>query len=140
MAISRIVNNLQVGKVEATFINSTAANEDFTQSDLDNRLFACVLAGNNTVGQSNAADGALFGAVLAVDVEESSSIPVNVVVQIQGIAELKGTTTIPAYGDKVQCNTGLVKKDATADTQLANLKSRGIVTNVHDTNYVEVLL
>lgn len=140
MAIARVVNNLQVGKVEGTFINDTTANEDFTQTDLDNRLFACETAGNNTVQQSNASDKPLFGAVLAVSLELSSSIPVDVVVQLYGIAEFKGAATMPTAGDKVFCNTGLVKQDATADTLLANLKSRGIVTHVHDTNYIEILL
>lgn len=140
MPISRIVNNLQVGKVEGTFINDTSSNEDFKQADLDNRLFACALAGNNKVKMSNSANAPLFGAVVGVDTELSSGIPVNVIVQMYGIAEFKGAATIPSAGDKVQVNTGLVKQDATADTQIANLKSRGIVTNVHDTDYVEVLL
>lgn len=140
MAISRVVNNLQVGKIEGTFTNDTTANEDFTQTDLDNRLFACEIADNNTVQQSNASDKALFGAVVAVGLEESNSIPINVVVQLYGVAEFKGAAVMPAAGDKVYVNTGLVKADSTADTQLANLKSRGIVTNVHDTNYIEILL
>jgi len=140
MSISRVINNLQIGKVEGIFTNDTTSDEDFTQTDLDNRLYACALSGNNEVQQGNGGDHPLFGCVLAVDLEESSSIPVNVVVGIYGIFEVKGTTTVPAYGDKMYCNTGLVKQDSTADTQLANLKSRGIVTNVHDTDYIEIVL
>lgn len=140
MAIARVVNNLQIGKVEGTFINDTTATQDFTQTDLDNRLFGCQITAANKVRQSTGADSPLFGAVVAVDTAVVSAIPVNVAVQIYGIAEFKGTATVPSVGDKVYVNTGLVKQDATADTQLANLKSRGIVTNVHNTDYVEILL
>jgi DNA-binding transcriptional regulator LsrR (DeoR family) len=140
MAISRVVNNLHVGKVEATFINDTTSNEDFTQTDLDNRLFACTIGGNNTVQQGNGGDHPLFGCVLAVDLEESSSIPINLVVGIYGIFEFKGSATVPTAGDKCKCHTGLVLQDATADSLLANTKSRGICTHVHNTSYIEVLL
>ncbi len=138
MPISRIVNNLHVARADATFIVDTTSAKDFTQTDLDNNLRAATISADNEVGMGSSGDP-LVGSVEAVSVELSASIPVDCVVQIYGIAEFEGVATVPAAGDRVSVDgAGKVLQDTAND--LAAIKSRGIVTNVHDTTKIEILL
>lgn len=103
MPLSHIVNNVGVGKVEATFLNLTttvvAAGNNalpFTQARVDAFQRAASNLWSNEVGYGAGATTLLplHGAVVAVseDVQIGKTFPLRCAVQVKGFAEIEGTT------------------------------------------------
>lgn len=124
MSSQFIVDNSGVGlHPTLTMGVDTTENKDFSQSDLDNNLTACVVSGNNQVGMGSAG-GKLFGKVLAVSTEEDASgIPVTCTVQAGGVARFKyNTAAAPAVNQMVEVDGAGKVRQASA---LASLPAGG---------------
>ena len=146
MPLSRIVNNVGVGKVEATFINLTTTvaafqATPFTQALVDARRGACTLMGNYEVGQGTTT-AALFGAVVAVSDNDQAgkSFPDRVVVQVAGFAEIQGTTGAAAPSAALGStrppfqNRGRVAQGTTTPAAAMLHSTRGRIVNVYNTD------
>lgn len=92
----QVDNNSIGGTPFLTFTVDAAANKDFTQSDLDNNLTACVLSDNNEVGMGSAGDR-LFGRVvwLSLELQIDTTVPALCAVQARGVARFKYAPTNP---------------------------------------------
>ena len=79
-----------------TFGVDTTANRDFTQSDLDSGLTACVVSDSNEIGMGAAGDK-LFGKVVWVsqELQDGTTIPALCAVQARGVARFKYAATAP---------------------------------------------
>lgn len=103
-----------------TFSVDTTADLDFSQSDLDNNLTACVISDDNEVGMG--ADGSkLFGKVVWVsqELQSGTTIPALCAVQARGVARFNYVATAPVINQMVEVDgAGKVKK-AAADADIA---------------------
>jgi hypothetical protein len=149
MPLANIINNIGIGKIEATFNNLTttaaAAQNAFTLTNIDAQKVACYLVGNNEIGHDTTVHP-LFGAVLGLSESERATTPGQrelATVQLYGVAEILGTTHSNALS--VNANrkpiafSGMVGHMST--TNLANFRrTRGIIINVWDTKRADVLL
>ena len=101
-----------------TMAVDSTSGKDFTQSDLDNDLTACVISDNNEVGMG--ADGnKLFGKVIAVseELQSGSAIPAYCTVQARGVARFNyNADTAPTVNLMVEVDgAGKVKKASQSD-------------------------
>ena len=120
-----------------TFGVDTTADADFTQSDLDNNLTACVISDNNEIGMG--ADGnKLFGKVVWVsqELQSGTTIPALCAVQARGVARFKYVATTPVINQMVEVNGAGKVKQASADADIAagGHLMRGQVIAVDETN------
>lgn len=122
----------------------TGSSEDVLQADIDALqvsgsdvpvAVAVVITGNNTVGLGS--DGEkLFGGILAVSGQLSSSIPVSCTVQVRGVCRFKYVSTTPVVNQMVEVDGAGKVSQATADTDIAagGHLARGMVMAVDTTN------
>lgn len=142
---SRIVNNDQAGKVEVTFDNlsttvAATLSRAITQADLDAGRTAITIIGNNQVGICTTTRF-LDGKALAVSEDvDSKGNPLQVTVQIAGMMTLNGTTTLPAVSGSCLTHTGKIVGATAAAVDTAGGVRRPIVTNVWDTDRIDVYL
>jgi len=120
-----------------TFQVDTTANKDFTQSDLDSNLTACVISDDNEVGMG--ADGEkLFGKVVWVsqELQSGTTIPALCAVQARGVARFKYVATAPVINQMVEVDGAGKVKQASADADIAagGHLMRGQVIAVDSTN------
>ena len=120
-----------------TFQVDTTANKDFTQSDLDSNLTACVISDDNEVGMG--ADGEkLFGKVVWVsqELQSGTTIPALCAVQARGVARFKYVATAPVINKMVEVDGAGKVKQASADADIAagGHLMRGQVIAVDSTN------
>ena len=116
---SRVYNE---GVGEAPFLTAlvdTTSAKDFTQTDLDNGLIACVVSANGEVGMGSSGDK-LFGAVRWVDENvDANKIPKLCSVQVRGMAKFKYVSTTPVVNQMVEVDGAGAVKQATADADIA---------------------
>jgi len=120
-----------------TFQVDTTANKDFTQSDLDSNLTACVISDDNEVGMG--ADGEkLFGKVVWVsqELQSGTTIPALCAVQARGVARFKYVATAPVINQMIEVDGAGKVKQASADADIAagGHLMRGQVIAVDSTN------
>jgi|WetSurMetagenome_2_1015567.scaffolds.fasta_scaffold146136_2 hypothetical protein len=124
------------------FDNDTTSGQDFTQTDLDNGLTAACLTGNNKVGMGTDTYRCI-GKVVAVSPQvDAAGIPVQVMVQVQGVVKMLYNTTAPTLNMGVVVDgAGKVKiSPAVADTAAGGLPSRGtVIANDEPSGYTTVL-
>lgn len=148
MPLSHIVNNIGVGKVEASMLNlsttvAAGSATPFSQAKVDAYERACSLFGNNYVGHGTTTFN-LFGAVLAVSENNQAgkAFPEKLVVQVSGFADIQGTTgdAAPVVNANrvVQQRAGFVAPESTPSA--TNALGKGTITNVYDTDRCVVLL
>ena len=116
----QIDNNGIGGTPFLTFSVDTTANRDFTQSDLDSNLTACVVSDNNEVGMGAAGDK-LFGKVVWVsqELQSGTTVPALCAVQARGVARFKYASIVPSVNQMVEVDgTGKVRQ-ASADADIA---------------------
>jgi len=147
MPLSNIVNNVGVGKVEATMLNLTTtvaagSATPMTQALIDAYRRSVSIFGNNFVGIGSTTFNQ-FGACLAAseDNQTTKSFPDSLVVQTSGFAEMQSTTgdalaVVNANRVAMQ-RQGFVVPESTPSA--ANALSRGMITEVFDTDRVVVL-
>ena len=120
-----------------TFQVDTTADLDFSQSDLDNNLTACVISANNEVGMGSDGDK-LFGKVVWVsqELQSGTSIPALCAVQARGVARFKYVATTPVINQMVEVDGAGKVKQASADVDIAagGHLMRGQVIAVDTTN------
>ena len=140
----KISNEGAGAKLLLTCEVDTAANKDFTQTDLDNNLAAAVMAGSNKVGMGSAGDR-IVGKVIKVseELQTGTAIPALATVQVTGVARFLYSSAAPSVGQKVEADgAGKVRIASTsADVPAGGTKHRGLViaVNTGDTT-VDVLL
>ncbi|MBT3231509.1 MAG: hypothetical protein HN356_01710 [Calditrichaeota bacterium] len=103
-----------------TFSVDTSATKDFTQTDIDNNLTACVISANNEVGMG-IDGGKLFGKVVWVSQElvSGTTVPALCAVQARGVARFKYVATTPVINQMVECDGAGKVKQAIADADIA---------------------
>jgi len=120
-----------------TFKVDAASGKDFTQTDLDNSLTACIVSDNNEVGMGTAGDK-LFGKVIAVsaDYQTGTAIPQTCTVQARGVARFKYVTPAPVVNQMVEVDGAGKVRQASADADIAagGHLMRGQVIAVDSTN------
>jgi len=120
-----------------TFKVDAASGKDFTQTDLDNHLTACIVSDNNEVGMGTAGDK-LFGKVVAVssDYQTGTAIPQTCTVQARGVARFKYVTPAPLVNQMVEVDGAGKVRQASADADIAagGHLMRGQVIAVDSTN------
>ena len=116
----QIDNNGIGGTPFLTFSVDTTENLDFTQSDLDNNLTACVISGNNEVGMGQAGEK-LFGKVVWVsqELQAGTTIPALCAVQARGVARFKYAATTPEINQMVEVDGAGKVRQASADADIA---------------------
>jgi len=132
-----IDNNGIGGTPFLTFEVDTTANMDFTQSDLNDNITACIIADNNKIGMG--ADGAkLFGKVVWVsqELQSGTTIPALCAVQARGVARFKYVATTPVINQMVEVDGAGKVKQASLDADIAagGHLMRGQVIAVNTTN------
>lgn len=151
MPLSRIVNNIGVGKVEATFKNLTttsltyngATATPFSQANLDDGAVGASIVSSGEIGKCSTT-APLHGAVLALSNGlNGNSYPSEAVVQVLGIAGMRGTTghaalSVNAVNRRCFQRNGLVCQATTTVTNIS-VNTRGLVTSIYSTDWVEVL-
>ena len=90
----QIDNNGIGGTPFLTFTVDTSANKDFTQTDLDNNLSACVISADNEVGMGSAGDK-LFGKVVWVSQELQAGTTVRRSARCRLVAWRASSTPLP---------------------------------------------
>ena len=138
MSSQFIINNEGIGKDPLlTFSVDTTTDKDFTQTDLDSNLTACVISDDNEVGMGSAGDK-LFGKVVAVssDLQSGTSVPEICTVQARGIARFKYAATTPVVNQMVEVDGAGKVRQAAADADIAagGHLMRGQVIAVDTTN------
>jgi len=138
MSSQFIVDNQGVGLHPAlTLAVDTTTDKDFSQTDLDSGLAACVISANNEAGMGSAGDK-LFGKVVAVSTEvDANGIPATCTVQARGVALFKyNTGAAPAVNEMVEVDgAGKVRQaSAVADIPAGGHPHRGIVIAKDTTN------
>ena len=120
-----------------TFSVDTTATKDFTQTDLDNNLTACVISADNEVGMGSDGDK-LFGKVVwgSQELASGTTIPALCAVQARGVARFKYVATAPVVNQMVECDGAGKVKQASADADIAagGHLMRGQVIAVDTTN------
>ncbi len=138
MSSQFIINNEGIGKnPQLTFSVDTTTNKDFTQTDLDSNLTACIISDDNEVGMGSAGDK-LFGKVVAVssDLQSGTSVPETCTVQARGVARFKSAATTPVVNQMVEVDGAGKVRQASADADIAagGHLMRGQVITVDSTN------
>ena len=122
MASQFIIDNEGVGASGLlTMAVDATADKDFTQTDLDNSLTACVISDDNEVGMGSDGDK-LFGKVIAVseELQSGTSIPSYCTVQARGVARIKyDTGAAPSVNEMVEVNGAGKVQQASADADVA---------------------
>jgi hypothetical protein len=150
MALSRIVNNIGVGKVEAVFANvsTTIAAGDaiyMTEADFNNNKRVVSHVGLNQVAL-NSTTAPIHGVVLAYSEDNftDKSHPAVLTVQIQGVALAEGTTTLPvatlANNAAIRQISGKVSYITGHATTMRVQGQTARVLNVFNTDQLELLL
>jgi len=161
MPLSQIVNNIGVGKVEATFWNLTTTNlaamgataTPFTQAMIDSFHRAATLVAALEVAHTNSGTTTLYpiiGSVLAAseDISAGGSQPARLTLLSHGFAEMQGTTgpvgaiAVPLanIGHRLgQCANGCVGLASTTWASVMGVNSRGTLIEVFDTDRCVVL-
>ncbi len=103
-----------------TFSVDTTADMDFTQTDLDNNLTACVISGNNEIGMGAAGDK-LFGKVVWVsqELQSGTTVPALCAVQARGVARFAYVATAPVINQMVEVDGAGKVRQASADADIA---------------------
>ena len=139
MSSQFVVDNEGVGaSALLTMHVDSTADKDFTQSDIDNNLTACVVSADNEVGMGSDGDK-LFGKVVAVsdELQSGTTIPAYCSVQARGVARLKyNTGAAPSVNQMVEVDGAGKVKQASADADIAagGHLMRGQVIAVDETN------
>ncbi len=139
MSSQFIIDNEGVGASGLlTMAVDASTDKDFTQTDLDSNLSACVVSDNNEVGMGSDGDK-LFGKVIAVsdELQSDTAIPAYCTVQARGVARFKyNTDAAPSVNEMVECDGAGKVKQATADVDIAagGHLMRGQVIAVDTTN------
>jgi hypothetical protein len=138
MSTQFVINNEGIGKDPLlTFNVDTTTDKDFTQTDLDSNLTACIISANNEVGMGSAGNK-LFGKVIAVssELQAGTSVPEICTVQARGVARFKYATPTPVINQMVEVDgTGKVRQaSADADIAAGGHLMRGQVIAVDTTN------
>jgi len=136
-------NNVGAGSdLILTMAVDTTSTKDFTQTDLDNGLTACVVSANGEIGMGSAGDK-LFGAVVGVGPDENGdNIPDYCQVAVRGVHRFLINGTAPAVGQMVEVDGAGKVRIASADADIAagGHLARGQVINVSGTTYCDVFL
>jgi hypothetical protein len=132
------IDNEGIGKDPMlTFKVDTTTDKDFTQTDLDSNLTACIISDDNEVGMGSAGDK-LFGKVIAVssELQSGTSIPETCTVQARGVARFKYVTPAPQVNQMVEVDGAGKVRQASADADIAagGHLMRGQVIAVDSTN------
>ena len=103
-----------------TFSVDTTADMDFTQTDLDNNLAACVISANNEVGMGQAGDK-LFGKVVWVsqELQTGTTVPALCAVQARGVARFCYVATAPEINQMIEVDGAGKVRQASADADIA---------------------
>jgi hypothetical protein len=138
MSSQFIVDNQGVGlHPTLTMKVDTTAAKDFSQTDVDGNLTACVVSDNNEVGMGTAGDK-LFGKVVAVSTEvDANGIPATCTVQARGVSRFKyNTSAAPSVNEMVEVDgAGKVRQaSAAADIPAGGHLCRGQVIAKDTTN------
>jgi len=150
MPLSRVVNNIGVGKVEATFnnVSTTIAAQDavaLTEAGFNLNRTAVSFVGLNQVAVCSTT-APVHGCVLGYseDVYSGKTFPSSLVVQISGIAHMHGTTTLPVAtmpaNAQICCRSGKVAYDANHGTTMVTRGQKAVILNVFNTDHLEVRL
>jgi hypothetical protein len=121
MASQFVVDNEGIGMHPLLTLGvDTTSGKDFTQTDLDNNLTACIISGNNKAGMGSAGDK-LFGKVIAVssELQSGTSIPKTCTVQARGVARFKYVTPAPLVNQMVEVDGAGKVRQASADADIA---------------------
>ena len=116
-----------------------STDKDFTQTDLDSNLTACVVSDNNEAGMGSDGDK-LFGKVIAVsdELQSGTAIPAYCTVQARGVARFNyNTDAAPSVNEMVEVDGAGKIKQASADADVAagGHLMRGQVIAVDTTNH-----
>jgi hypothetical protein len=138
MASQFEIDNEGIGKHPLlTFKVDTALGKDFTQTDLDNNLTACIISDNNEAGMGAAGDK-LFGKVIAVssELQAGTAVPATCTVQARGVARFKYAAPAPLVNQMVEADGAGKVRQASADADIAagGHLMRGQVIAVDSTN------
>jgi len=146
MPLSRIVNNVGAGAVEATFLNLTTTvaafqATPFTAAIIDAYRRAATLMGNNYLGQGTTT-AALFCAVVAASENDQprKAFPERLVAVTHGFAEIQGTTGAAALSAAAGStrppfqNRGRVAQGTTTPAAAMLHSTRGRITHVYNTD------
>ena len=121
MASQFTIDNSGIGGTPfLTFGVDVTADRDFTQSDLDQGLEACVISGSNEVGMGQAGDK-LFGKVVWVsqELQTGTTIPALCAVQARGVARFKYVAVAPLVNQMVEVDGAGKVRQASADVDIA---------------------
>ena len=146
--LSRAVNNVGLGAVELSFDNistSVTNKRPFTQTNIDNLLNACMIAGNNQIAYGTTTFQPIYGCVLAVSEDNWSAAkayPRSCVVQSSGVALFGGTTTLPSYTSFIGAKIGKISTNGgahiTTGYKCAMRYSKGQVLAIVDTDKIVI--
>ena len=140
MSSQFVIDNEGVGSSALlTMAVDSTADKDFTQTDLDNNLTACVVSSDNEVGMGSDGDK-LFGKVIAVsdELQSGTTIPAYCSVQARGVARFYyNTGAAPSVNQMVEVDGAGKVKQASADADIAagGHLMRGQVIAVDTTNH-----
>lgn len=103
-----------------TFTVDETADKDFTQTDLDSNLTACVISDDDEIGMGSAGDK-LFGKVVWVSPElnDGTTVPALCAVQARGVARFKYAATTPVINQMVEVDGAGKVRQAVADADIA---------------------
>lgn len=121
MASQFTIDNSGIGGTPfLTFSVDTTADKDFTQSDLDDNLTACVVSDNNEIGMGDDG-GKLFGKVVWVsqELQSGTTVPALCAVQARGVARFKYDDPAPSVNQMVEVNGVGKVQQAAADADIA---------------------
>lgn len=139
MSSQFVIDNEGVGASGLlTMAVDATADKDFTQSDLDNGLVACIISDDNEVGMGSAGDK-LFGKVISVsdELQSGTSIPAYCTVQARGVARFRyNSAAAPVVNQMVEVDGAGKVRQASADEDIAagGHLMRGQVLAVDTTN------
>jgi len=140
MSSQFVIDNEGVGSSALlTMAVDSTADKDFTQTDLDNNLTACVVSSDNEAGMGSDGDK-LFGKVIAVsdELQSGTTIPAYCSVQARGVARFYyNTGAAPSVNQMVEVDGAGKVKQASADADIAagGHLMRGQVIAVDTTNH-----
>ena len=122
MSSQFIIDNEGVGSSALlTMAVDSTANKDFTQTDLDNNLTACVVSGDNEAGMGSDGDK-LFGKVIAVsdELQSGATIPAYCSVQARGVTRFYyNAGAAPSVNQMVEVDGAGKVKQASAVVDIA---------------------
>jgi len=118
-SLIKIDNNGIGGTPFLTFAVDTTGGMDFTQSDLDDNLTACIVSAGNEAGMGSASDK-LFGKVVWVsqELQADTTIPALCAVQARGVARFRYTGNM-FVNQMVEVDGAGKVRQASADADIA---------------------